>query len=51
MLGLKPWIFLKIGLTGPEIANITDYPRQTVWVRIKKVKETIKLGPTFSQKN
>lgn len=48
---LRVCYLLKIGLTGPEIANITDYPRQTVWDRIKKVKETIKLGPTFSQRN
>ena len=48
---LRVCYLLKIGLTGPEIANITDYPRQTVWDRIKKVKETIKLGPTSSQRN
>ena len=48
---LRVCYLLKIGLTGPEIANITDYPRQTVWDRIKKVKERIKLGPTFSQRN
>lgn len=48
---LRVCYLLKIGLTGSEIANITDYPRQTVWVRIKKVKETIKLEPTVSRRN
>lgn len=48
---LRVCYLLKIGLTGPEIANITDYPRQTVWDRIKKVKETIKLEPTVSRRN
>ena len=29
----------KIGLTGPQIVNLTGYPRQTVWFRIKRIEE------------
>lgn len=29
----------KIGLTGPQIVNLTGYPRQTVWFRIKHFEE------------
>ena len=29
----------KIGLSGPQIVNLTDYPRQTVWLRIKRIEE------------
>ena len=28
----------KIGLSAPEIVNLTDYPRQTVWDRIKRIE-------------
>ena len=29
----------KIGLTGPQVVNLTGYPRQTVWFRIKRIEE------------
>ena len=29
----------RIGLSGSHIVNLTDYPRQTVWVRLKRIKK------------
>ena len=29
----------KLGLSGPQIVNLTDYPRQTVWVRLKRIEK------------
>ena len=29
----------KIGLAGPQVVNLTGYPRQTVWFRIKHFEE------------
>lgn len=36
---LRVCYLLKIGLSGPEIVNLTDYPRQTVWDRIKRIEK------------
>ncbi len=41
---LRVCYLLKIGLTGPQIANLTDYPRQTVWVRIKRIQQTMPMN-------
>ena len=36
---LRVCYLMKIGLSGPQIVNLTDYPRQTVWVRIKRIEK------------
>lgn len=36
---LRVCYLMKIGLSAPEIVNLTDYPRQTVWDRIKRVEK------------
>lgn len=36
---LRICYLLKIGMTNPQIENITNYPHQTVWRRVKKVIE------------
>jgi hypothetical protein len=41
---LRVCYLMKIGLTGPQIANLTDYPRQTVWVRIKKIEQIMNMN-------
>lgn len=41
---LRVCYLLKIGLTGPQIVNLTDYPRQTVWVRIKKIEQIMNMN-------
>ena len=41
---LRVCYLLKIGLTGPQIANLTDYPRQTVWVRIKRIQQVMPMN-------
>ena len=41
---LRVCYLLKIGMSAPEIVNLTDYPRQTVWVRIKKIKQIIQMS-------
>ena len=38
---LRVCYLLKIGLSGPEIVNLTDYPRQTVWDRIKRIEKVM----------
>lgn len=38
---LRVCYLLKIGLSGPEIVNLTDYPRQTVWDRIKRIEKVL----------
>ena len=40
---LRVCYLLKIGLTGPQIVNLTDYPRQTVWVRIKRIEAVLSI--------
>ena len=40
---LRVCYLVKIGLSNPEIANITGYPPQTVWDRVKKVRNTLNL--------
>ncbi len=40
---LRVCYLLKIGLSAPQIANLTGYPRQTVFDRIKRAKATIGL--------
>jgi hypothetical protein len=42
---LRVCYLLKIGLSGPQIVNLTDYPRQTVWDRIKRVEKVITFNP------
>jgi hypothetical protein len=32
---------LKIGMTNPQIVNITGNPPQTVWYRVKRIKEAL----------
>ena len=41
---LRVCYLLKIGLTGPQIANLTDYPRQTVWARIKRIQQVMPMN-------
>lgn len=41
---LRVCYLLKIGLTGPQIVNLTDYPRQTVWVRIKRIQQIMPMN-------
>ena len=41
---LRVCYLMKIGLTGPQIVNLTDYPRQTVWVRIKKIQQIMPMN-------
>lgn len=40
---LRVCYLLKIGLTGPQIVNLTGYPRQTVWVRIKRIEAVLSI--------
>ncbi|MBR5599727.1 MAG: tetratricopeptide repeat protein [Bacteroidaceae bacterium] len=40
---LRVCYLLKIGLTGPQIVNLTGYPRQTVWVRIKRIEAVLSM--------
>ena len=40
---LRVCYLLKIGLTGPQIVNLTGYPRQTVWVRIKRIEAELSM--------
>ena len=40
---LRVCYLLKIGLTGPQIVNLTSYPRQTVWVRIKRIEAVLSI--------
>ena len=47
---LRVCYLMKIGLTGPQIVNLTDYPRQTVWVRIKKIEEVMSINKTPGSK-
>lgn len=46
---LRVCYLLKIGLTGPQIANLTDYPRQTVWVRIKRIQQIMPMNEMRAQ--
>lgn len=41
---LRVCYLMKIGLTGPQIVNLTDYPRQTVWVRIKRIQQIMPMN-------
>lgn len=41
---LRVCYLLKIGLSAPQIANLTGYPRQTVFDRIKRAKAKIGLN-------
>ena len=38
---LRVCYLLKIGMSAPQIVNLTGYPRQTVFDRIKRIKSTI----------
>lgn len=38
---LRVCYLLRIGLTGPQITNLTGYPRQTVWDRIKRIETVL----------
>ena len=38
---LRVCYLLKIGMSAPEIVNLTDYPRQTVFDRIKRVEKVL----------
>ena len=46
---LRVCYLMKIGLTGPQIANLTDYPRQTVWVRIKRIQQIMPMNKMRAQ--
>ena len=46
---LRVCYLMKIGLTGPQIANLTDYPRQTVWVRIKRIQQIMPMDKMRAQ--
>lgn len=43
---LRVCYLMKIGLSGPQIVNLTDYPRQTVWERIKRIEKVIAMEYT-----
>lgn len=36
---LRICYLLKIGMTNPQIVNITGYPSQTVWYRVRRIEE------------
>jgi tetratricopeptide (TPR) repeat protein len=38
---LRVCYLLKIGMSAPEIVNLTDYPRQTVFDRIKRIEKVL----------
>ncbi|MBO5807711.1 MAG: hypothetical protein J6Q98_05895 [Bacteroidaceae bacterium] len=38
---LRVCYLLRIGLRGPQITNLTGYPRQTVWDRIKRIEAVL----------
>ncbi len=38
-LSIRTAFLLKIGMSNPEIASLTNSPRQTVWNRVEKVKK------------
>ena len=38
---LRICYLLKIGMTNPQIVNITGNPPQTVWYRVKRIKEAL----------
>ena len=40
---LRVCYLLKIGMSAPQIVNLTGYPRQTVFDRIKRIKSTINI--------
>ena len=40
---LRVCYLLKIGMSAPQIVNLTGYPRQTVFDRIKRIKSTIEI--------
>lgn len=46
---LRICYLLKIGFSKPEIAKITNYPRQTVWYRVKQIKRV--MGDCFQITN
>ena len=41
---LRVCYLMKIGMSAPQIVNLTDYPRQTVWVRIKKIEQIMNMN-------
>ena len=41
---LRVCYLLKIGMSAPQIVNLTGYPRQTVWVRIKKIEQIMNMN-------
>ena len=47
---LRVCYLLKIGLTGPQIVNLTDYPRQTVWVRIKRIEAVLQMKDSLGRR-
>lgn len=47
---LRVCYLLKIGMSAPQIVNLTGYPRQTVWVRIKKIEEVMSINKTPGSK-
>lgn len=42
---LRVCYLMKIGLTNPQITNITNVPPQTAWYRIKTIND--KMGDSF----
>ena len=46
---LRVCYLLKIGMSAPQIVNLTDYPRQTVFDRIKRIKDTINIDTRIKQ--
>lgn len=44
---LRICYLLKIGLSNPQITNLTGYPPQTVWDRVKRIEKV--LGYSFHQ--
>ena len=40
---------MKIGLSAPEIVNITNYPRQTVWDRVKRIEKIMQTDKISTQ--
>ncbi|MBR5851077.1 MAG: tetratricopeptide repeat protein [Bacteroidaceae bacterium] len=46
---LRVCYLAKIGLSGPQIVNLTGYPRQTVWDRIKRAQKVLGIdGAVFT---
>ena len=46
---LRVCYLTKIGLSGPQIVNLTGYQRQTVWDRIKRAQKVLGIdGAVFT---